>query len=56
MDIGSRREVCWDEAMIDTAEHIRVQMHRPEYRNEVLTCDACWEGLIKSCTQGGYIV
>ena len=44
MDIGSRREVCWDEAMIDTAEHIRVQMHRPEYRNEVLTCDACWEG------------
>lgn len=42
--IGSRREVCWDEVLINTAENARVQMHRPEYRNEVLTCDQNWEG------------
>lgn len=42
--IGTRREVCWDEALIDTMERVRVQMHRPEYRNEVLTCDRSWEG------------
>ncbi len=43
--IGSRREVCWDEALIDTARNVRVQMHRPVFRNQVLTCDREWEGV-----------
>ncbi len=44
MNIGSRREVCWDEALMNTCESIRVQMHRPEYRGDAMTCDAPWEG------------
>ncbi len=43
-NIGTRREVCWDEALMDTCEGIRVQMHKPEYRNDALVCDAPWEG------------
>ncbi len=42
--IGSRREVCWDEALIDASENVRVQMHKPEYRGVALECDAPWEG------------
>ena len=47
--IGTRREVCWDEALIDTAENIRVQMHTPEYRGEVMKWDAPWEGSGAGC-------
>ncbi|MBQ8611307.1 MAG: hypothetical protein IJ412_06315 [Oscillospiraceae bacterium] len=49
LNIGSRREVCWDEALIDTAENIRVQMHTPEYRGEVMKWDAPWEGSGAGC-------
>ena len=44
LHIGARREVCWDEYLIDTADAVRVQMHRPQRRNVVLTCDKPWEG------------
>jgi hypothetical protein len=44
INIGSRREVCWDEYLIDRAKDVRVQMHRPEFRNVVLDCNAPWEG------------
>ena len=44
MDIGKRREVCWDEYLIDKAENVKVQMHHPEYRGVALHCDAPWEG------------
>ena len=49
LNIGTRREVCWDEALIDTAENIRVQMHTPEYRGEVMKWDAPWEGSGAGC-------
>ena len=51
INIGSRREVCWDEHLMDQAQGVRVQMHRPEYRGVALICDAPWEG--NSC---GYFV
>ena len=51
VNIGSRREVCWDEALMDTCEGVRVEMHRPEYRNDALVCDEPWEG---NCS--GYFV
>ncbi len=44
LHIASRREVCWDEELMDICENIRVQMHKPEYRNDALVCDAPWEG------------
>lgn len=44
INIGSRREVCWDAFLMDKADGIRVQMHRPEYRGDAMTCDAPWEG------------
>ena len=44
INIGSRREVCWDEYLIDQAEDVREQMHRPEFRDVVLDCNAPWEG------------
>ncbi|MCI8417403.1 MAG: glycoside hydrolase family 43 protein [Lachnospiraceae bacterium] len=42
--IGNRREVCWDEFLLEEAKGIQVQMHRPEFRNVALECDAPWEG------------
>ena len=44
LQIGSRREVCWDEFLMDTAEGVTVQMYRPQYRNVVLECNESWEG------------
>ncbi len=49
LNIGTRREVCWDEALIDTVENIRVQMHLPEFRGEVMKWDAPWEGSGAGC-------
>lgn len=51
INIGSRREVCWDETLMDTCEGVHVKMRRPEYRNDALVCDKPWEG---NCS--GYFV
>jgi len=51
LNIGSRREVCWDEALMDTCEGVRIEMHKPEYRNDALVCDKPWEGNVS-----GYFV
>lgn len=45
LQIGTRREVCWDEMLMDRAEGVRVQMHKPVYRDTVFEGDAPWEGL-----------
>lgn len=42
--IGTRREVCWDEALIDSAQGVQIKMHKPQYRGDALTCDKPWEG------------
>ena len=43
--IGSRREVFWDEALIDTARTTAaLTLHQPEPRDVVLVHDAPWEG------------
>ena len=39
IQIGSRREVCWDDALIEKAEGMEIQMHKPQYRGDALTCD-----------------
>lgn len=44
LQIGSRREVCWDELLMDTTEGVNVQMHRPQYKGVVLECNELWEG------------
>ena len=44
LHIGSRREVCWDEFLMESAEGVRVQMHRPEYRETIMNMDKGWEG------------
>lgn len=44
ISIGTRREVCWDEYLIDTCENVRVQMHEPQFRNVVMKLDRPWEG------------
>ena len=42
--IGTRREVCWDEFLMDRCEGVQVLMHRPEYRGLALRADRSWEG------------
>jgi len=42
--LGSRREVCWDELLIDTAEGVSVQMHKPQYQGVALELGEIWEG------------
>lgn len=44
LQIGSRREVCWDELLIDTAEGVSVQMHRPQYKGVAMELGELWEG------------
>ncbi len=46
MNIGTRREVLWDEELMDRAEGVTVKMHRPEYRGLAFTCDKPWEGSV----------
>ena len=43
-NIGSRREVCWDDTLIERAEGMKIEMHKPSYRNDALICDKPWEG------------
>ena len=51
LNIGSRREVCWDELLMEQVEGVRVQMHRPEIRNKVMEFDMPWEGNISGYFQ-----
>ena len=45
VNIGSRREPCWDEALWDKAEGgISVKQHHPVYCGIALKCDDMWEG------------
>lgn len=44
LQIGSRREVCWDEYMMDSAEGVKVQMHNPQYKGVALELGELWEG------------
>lgn len=44
LHIDSRREVCWDDALIEKAEGVQIQIHKPAYRGDALTCDKPWEG------------
>jgi len=44
LNIASRREVCWDEALIEKSEGVEIQMHKPQYRGDALICDKPWEG------------
>ena len=44
MHIGTRREVCWDEALMEQSQNVRVQMHHPQRREVVFSCDKPWEG------------
>ena len=45
IDIGSRREVFWDEFLIDTeSTTAQLKLHRPREREVVLVHDRPWEG------------
>ena len=44
IQIGSRREVCWDEFLIESSEGVGVKMHTPEYKGVALTLNKAWEG------------
>lgn len=46
IDIGSRRELFVDEALISSQQGTTLKPHLPEARDVVLTCDAPWEGNI----------
>lgn len=43
-EIGTRRELFLDEALMVSRRGVELRMHRPEAREVVLTCDAPWEG------------
>lgn len=43
-DIGTRRELFLDDALLLARENVEWRMHCPEPREVVLTCDKPWEG------------
>lgn len=45
-DVGDRRELFIDDALIETLTSAELKPHFPEARDVVLTCDAPWEGNI----------
>ncbi len=51
LKIGSRREVCWDELLMDEVEGVRVQLHHPELRDKVAQFDMPWEGNVSGYFQ-----
>jgi len=45
IDIGGRREVCWDEYLIDTAQTTaQLRLHGPQEKDVVIDHDQPWEG------------
>ena len=44
IDIGDRRELFVDEALIESRDKVRLVMHRPTDEGEVLAFDKPWEG------------
>lgn len=44
VDIGTRREVFVDDALIDRMEGAALGLHKPEPAEVALVCDAPWEG------------
>lgn len=51
IEIGTRREVCWDEFLMEEQQGVSVRMHQPEYRGVVFTCDKPWEGNVSGYFQ-----
>ncbi len=39
-----QKEVCWDMRIAESANGVRLQMHKPVRKNRILTCDKPWEG------------
>jgi len=42
-ELKNHREVCWDKLLIDKADNVTLEVHRPERKNIVLDCDMPWE-------------
>lgn len=45
IDLKGRREVCWDEELIESSEGVTVAQHKPIRKNIALVCDDVWEGV-----------
>lgn len=43
-NLEKNREVCWDDYLIEKADGIKIQMHKPTKRNVALTLSEKWEG------------
>lgn len=45
INLKDKREVCWDDLLIEEADGIKIKMHKPIKRNAALTLSEKWEGL-----------
>ena len=43
-ELKGRREVCWDDFLIDKSHDTEVRMHKPVRRERVMTLNQLWEG------------
>ncbi len=53
IDLSTRREVCWDEALMEENSGVTIRMHKPEFRGTAFRCDKPWEG--KTCGYFGLV-
>ena len=44
VDIGGRREVFWDYALIDSMTNAAMVLHEPQYEGPAFAFDESWEG------------
>ncbi len=42
-ELKNHREVCWDMALVNRAENVKLEVHKPVRKNIVMECDAPWE-------------
>ena len=42
---SGKRYLLWDDTLLDSADGVRINRHKPERKNVAFVCDREWEGI-----------
>ncbi|MBR5553806.1 MAG: hypothetical protein IKV98_08165 [Clostridia bacterium] len=43
LDVGKKRQLMWDDTLIDKSENVEIRLHNPQRQNVAFVADAPWE-------------
>ena len=43
LDVGKKRQLMWDDTLIDKSENVEIRLHNPQRQNIAFVADAPWE-------------